>query len=123
MTDIPLGTDETLILPSWYPWKIDTVPRYLLTYTLQFVQTTALMLPSLGNFLFIVYFVFEIRIQKSNLCTSLGNIVVYAYWESMSNESPIFQMLSANNGQNKSYDDLLYEYLQDCIKHHILINL
>lgn len=78
--------------------------------------------PHIANFFFIVYFVFEIKTQKSNLCNSLSNIVVYAYWESMSNESPIFQMLSSNSGLNKSYDDLLLEYLQDCIKHHILIN-
>ncbi len=120
--DLPLGSDETLPLPSWYPWEINSVTRYFLTYSLQFVQVSAMMIPTLTNFLFIIYFVFEILIQKSNLCTSLNNIVVYAYWESMSNESAIFQMLSTNSGQNKSYDDLLTEYLQDCIKHHILIN-
>lgn len=118
----PIGADETFPLPSWYPWEVNTVSRYLLTYLLQFIQVTALMIPSLTNFLFIVYFVFEIQIQLTNLCTSLNNIVVYAYWESMGNESAVFQMLAANSGQNKSYDDLLVEYLQDCIKHHILIN-
>ncbi|XP_065212922.1 uncharacterized protein LOC135840361 [Planococcus citri] len=122
-SDAEAGSDETLILPSWYPWQISNVVSYSLTFGLQFIQVTSLMVPILGNFIFVVYFVIEIRIQKTNLCTSLSNIVVYAYWESMSNESPIFQMLSANSGGNKSYDELLLEYLQDCIKHHILINL
>nr|ALV87617.1 odorant receptor 2 [Drosicha corpulenta] len=114
--------DSLYILPSWYPWSVDSDARYLLTYALQFVQVSALCVPIIGNFLFIIYFVIEIRLQKANLCTSLNNIVVYAYWESMSNESEIFQVFATSTGATKSYDELLYTYLQDCMQHHIMIN-
>lgn len=58
-----LGDTNTLLIPCWFPWTIDTYTKYILTIALQFSWLGALSIPILTGFLFTTYFIIEVKCQ------------------------------------------------------------
>lgn len=58
-----LGDLSTLIIPCKFPWTINTYPKYLLTVLLQLSWVGVLSVPVILNFMFVIYFMMEVRVQ------------------------------------------------------------
>lgn len=63
ISDNKLGDTNTLLIPCWFPWVIDTYTKYILTIALQFSWLGALSIPILLSFTFVTYFVIEVKSQ------------------------------------------------------------
>lgn len=97
-----LGDPNTLLIPSWFPWKIDSGLKYILTIGLQFSWLGPLSIPVLLNFTFVVYFIIEVRIQYDILYEDVLKIKEASYFH--------------------EYDDTIMVKFKSCIRHYQMIS-
>lgn len=69
-----LGDVSTLIVPSKFPWNFNTYTKYCLTVLLQLSWIGVLSVPVLLNFMFIIYFIIEVRTQFDILLLMIQNL-------------------------------------------------
>lgn len=69
---LPLSSNKTwtttnLIIPSWFPWTINTRSKWFISAGLQFFWLSVLSFPILCIFLFTAYFILEVKFQFDRL--------------------------------------------------------
>lgn len=69
-----LGDVSTLIVPSKLPWNFNTYTKYCLTVLLQLSWIGFLSVPVLLNFVFVIYFIIEVRTQFDILSLMIRNL-------------------------------------------------
>lgn len=62
-----MGDVDTLLIPCWFPWQIDSYPKYLSTIALQFSWLGAVSMPITQVFIFTSYFVIEVKCKVEML--------------------------------------------------------
>ncbi len=72
-SDKELGDVNALLVPCVFPWQIDSYLKFFLTVLLQVSWLLPLSVPVLLNFMFCVYFIFEVRTQFKILRKSLNS--------------------------------------------------
>lgn len=98
-----LGDTNTLLIPSWFPWQIDSGLKYILTIGLQFSWLFPLSIPVLLNFTFYLYFIIEVRIQYEILCGNISKLKEYPS--------------SCQNEENQA----IRIHFTACVQHHQMI--
>lgn len=99
-----LGDPSTLLVPSWFPWTIDTYLKYILTTTLQFSWLSVLSLPVLLGFMLPAYFILEVQFQFDCLCNAIQSTG---------------SVSGKHHGHISRYNDL--DVLKACIRQHQII--
>lgn len=97
-----MGDINTLLIPCWFPWKIDSFVKYILTIGLQFSWLFPLSVPVLLNFTFVVYFVIAVRTQFDVLCDDIRKLKRYSF-------------------SRRTDEDAVCEGFRRCIQHHQII--
>lgn len=97
-----LGDPNTFLIPIWFPWKVDSILKYVLTIGLQFSWLGPLSVPVVLNFTFLVYFVIEVRVLFD---------ILYEDVLEIKEASCCYK-----------YDDRMVGKLKSCIQHYQMIS-
>lgn len=75
LTDSDYDSDFVNIYMFWSPWKIDTTVKYLVSYAIQFTELAVTLIPVEFNLFFNIYFMTEIRAQRTILLSCIREII------------------------------------------------
>lgn len=87
-----LNPNSSLLVAGWFPWRLDSVPFYLLAYVIQLVFLIPMLTFVPLNPVFIYYFSAEIDKQKRRLCYVIDRSTIYR----LVNEVNIFKTFKRN---------------------------
>lgn len=126
-------TIKNLMYPTWYPWQVNTLTSYYLTYLHQvltaFIHTAFYPL----NIVFLMYFILTVHDQNTTLHRVMLNVVTQSHNKQnskgqsyQSNSKP--QTIIENDKfkyskfqikvKTSAADEQLYDHLIHCMKHH-----
>lgn len=123
-------TISNLMFPAWYPWQVNTKTSYYLTY-LQQVLTAFIITPfMIANIVILMYFVLVVRDQNTVLNSVMTNIMAEQNCTEVTgtfrrNFKPKTIDAEADSRwkmeviqETTAGDELLYDHLVECVKHH-----
>lgn len=106
----PENPNSSLLITGWFPWKLNSIPLYLLAYTIQLMFLMPVLSFAPFTPVFLYYFCWEIDRQRRKLCYVVTNLDAavakrYGIVGNRTTDATIFQRK-------------IIIHLEECINHH-----